>query len=296
MLAHSEWYEAVQESGEILFEQLLDFDGDGIQEVIIGTNSMERKEAILHIGEYNIEKEEWSSLHKETHRFLMFKEPRYYNALVGIRFEIGGEGEVYIKKGIMRKLHANPKYVNPACERAYTIFKTLRQNDWLLRIDVYDKRDIDKVSNQLEIGKPKETVKKKYIFEKDKITHYELYWDLNETTWPIEKIVKEVVLADIGGLNSLASAVFLLHAKEHVFYHLYDDRGLDVVAKDKEILRPIYEKYKDWILEYDRESPHAALPRSGAYGKLCAELVAHNQSASSRFLVIRKPLRKILCI
>lgn len=66
--------------------------------LIIGTNSMERKKAILHIGEYNIKKEEWSILHKETHRFLMFKEPRYYNALVGIRFEIGGEEEVYIKK------------------------------------------------------------------------------------------------------------------------------------------------------------------------------------------------------
>lgn len=169
---------------------------------------------------------------------------------------------------IIRKLYANRKYVNLACARAYTIFKTLRQNDRLLRIDVYDKCDIDKVGNQLEIGKPKETVKKKYIFEEDEITHYELYWDLNETIWSIEKIAKEVVWADIGGLNSLASTVFLLYVKEHILYHLYDDRGLDVVAKDKETLRPIYEKYKDWILEYDCESPHAALPRSGADGKL----------------------------
>lgn len=179
--------------------------------------------------------------------------PIFYNAPVGIRFEIGGEEDVYVKKGLMRKLHPNPKYVNQACARAYTIFKALPQNDWLLRIDVYDQGDINKVSKQLQIGKPKETVKKKYVVEEDEITHYELYWDLNEVNWTIEKIVKEVVLTDIGGLNCLASAVFLLHDKAHILYHLYDDRGLDVVAKDKETLRPVYEKYKDWLLEYDRE-------------------------------------------
>ena len=34
---------------------------------------------------------------------------------------------------------------------------------------------------------------------------------------------------------------------------MYDDRGLDIISADKEILGPIYKKQKDWILDYDRE-------------------------------------------
>src|SRR5699024_5727323 len=146
-----------------------------------------------------------------------------------IRFEIGGEEDVYIKKGLLRNLHANPKYVKQACERALTIFNELPQRDWLLRVDVYDKAEIDRVCKKLQLGSPQELVKKNYRDEEDDMTHYELYWDLNETKWSVERIVKEVVLADIGGLNSLASAVFLLQTKKYLLYYLYDDRGLDVV-------------------------------------------------------------------
>ena len=179
--------------------------------------------------------------------------PIFYNAPVGMRFEIGGEEDVYVKKGILRTLHPNPQYVKEAIERALTIFNSFPQNDWLLRIDVYDQREIGQVCKKLQLGVPQETVKKEYLLEGDEMTHYELYWDLNQMNWSIEKLIKEVVLADIGGLNSLASAVFLLHTKEHILYYLYDDRGLDVVAQDKETLLPLYEKYSNWILDDNRK-------------------------------------------
>jgi len=38
-----------------------------------------------------------------------------------------------------------------------------------------------------------------------------------------------------------------------MIYHLYDDRGCDVIASNKENLRPLYEELNDWILDYDRE-------------------------------------------
>ncbi|QWH42413.1 DUF3885 domain-containing protein [Bacillus mycoides] len=33
-----------------------------------------------------------------------------------------------------------------------------------------------------------------------------------------------------------------------------DDRGSEVIAKNKEKIRDLYEKYKEWIPEYERES------------------------------------------
>lgn len=209
------------------------------------------------------------------------EQPIFYHAPVGIRFEIGGEEDVYVTKGMMRKLQPNPKYVNEACERALTIFNSLPQSNWVLRVDVYDKRDTDMVNKKLRLGTPKETVKKKYFYEEDEITHYELYWDLNEIDWSVERIIKEIVLADIGGWNSLASAVFLLHTKEHILYHLYDDRGLDVVAKNKEALRSLYEKYGDWILEYDREQIDFLFNKSGDKFELNELLTFLNQLEKS---------------
>ncbi|MBG9629275.1 DUF3885 domain-containing protein [Bacillus thuringiensis serovar andalousiensis] len=32
---------------------------------------------------------------------------------------------------------------------------------------------------------------------------------------------------------------------------MYDDRGSEVIAKNKEIIRDLYKKYKEWILDYE---------------------------------------------
>ena len=36
-------------------------------------------------------------------------------------------------------------------------------------------------------------------------------------------------------------------------YHLYDDRGLDVLGGSQKLLLPLYHQFHDWILEYDLE-------------------------------------------
>ncbi len=70
----------------------------------------------------------------------------FYEAPIGIRFEIGGEDDdENIKKGISRKLFPNPDYVNKAVERASKIFNVLPKKDWILRIDLYDYQEIKKI-------------------------------------------------------------------------------------------------------------------------------------------------------
>ena len=186
--------------------------------------------------------------------FDSLENPIFYNAPIGIRFEIGGEDDVYIKKGMTRKLHPNPKYVNKAVERASRIFDALPRKDWILRIDLSDEREIKKILKVLQLVPSHEKVLNKYEEDGEKMTHCELYWSLNDIDWSSETIIREIILADIGGLNCLVSAVYLLHPNENVLYHLYDDRGLDLVAKDKRMLYPLYERFNDWILDYDRET------------------------------------------
>jgi len=35
--------------------------------------------------------------------------------------------------------------------------------------------------------------------------------------------------------------------------HMYDDRGLDMIAANREVLISIYRTFNDWVLESDRE-------------------------------------------
>ena len=46
--------------------------------------------------------------------------------------------------------------------------------------------------------------------------------------------------------------IYFVNIDRKLIFHMYDDRGLDIIAADKETLRPIYERHNDLILNYDR--------------------------------------------
>ena len=47
--------------------------------------------------------------------------------------------------------------------------------------------------------------------------------------------------------------IYFINVTRKMIYHLYDDRGCDIIASNKEDLRSLYEDLNDWILDYDRE-------------------------------------------
>ncbi|MED4452137.1 DUF3885 domain-containing protein [Metabacillus fastidiosus] len=44
--------------------------------------------------------------------------------------------------------------------------------------------------------------------------------------------------------------VFFINITKNIIFYIYDDRGCEVIASDIEAIRPIYEKYNDWVDEY----------------------------------------------
>jgi hypothetical protein len=48
--------------------------------------------------------------------------------------------------------------------------------------------------------------------------------------------------------------VFFINLSKDTIFHIYDDRGCDIIASNKESIRPLYQLYNDWILEYDKEA------------------------------------------
>ncbi len=55
------------------------------------------------------------------------------------------------------------------------------------------------------------------------------------------------------GIRGTYIDIYFVNITRKIIYHLYDDRGCDVIASNKEDLRSLYEELNDWILDYDRE-------------------------------------------
>lgn len=188
------------------------------------------------------------------------KHPILYNSPIGIRFKIGGEESVYLNEGTSEYLIANPEYISAAFDRAKVIYKNLPHKPNILRIDCYpdDSSAQKQIQTICQIGNmplPHEQVVTpfKWYEDDDTVSQLQLYWDLEKIPFSPDRILQEIIKADIGGYHGFASNVYFTDTHNSILFHLYDDRGADLVTNDKEILRPIYEKLNSWILDYDRE-------------------------------------------
>ena len=69
----------------------------------------------------------------------------------------------------------------------------------------------------------------------------------------MDVLFREIIWGDLGGVLAFTSSVYIVDVENHVILHLYDDRGLDIVAYEKNTLSPLYKKLNEWILDYDRK-------------------------------------------
>ena len=66
-------------------------------------------------------------------------------------------------------------------------------------------------------------------------------------------ILEGIANADHWRFPALSSRVYFVNPRTHVIMHMYDDRGLDMIATTKPALVSIYREFGSWILDYDRE-------------------------------------------
>lgn len=179
-------------------------------------------------------------------------QPLFYNCQYGIRFEIG-VGDVYDEGMTPRKA-----YVENALSRAMTIYNSGVKNPALLMCEIYPESEKDKKNFEILFSRkvipilPQEEYSHIIDIDDNIIKQTQLFWDLKKSKIPVEKLFREIILGDIGGSKEFISSIYLFDIENHVVLHPYDDRGLDIVAYDKNTLTPIYNKLYKWILDYDR--------------------------------------------
>ena len=144
-----------------------------------------------------------------------------------LHFAVGGEEKIYL--GDHRK--PNGAYIENAVDRAMAIYEALPGRPDLLRIDGCPALPFLPPPGEQYRGS--------------------CYWGLPKEPPFLRKLLREIIRSELdpAGIEALASGVYFLDACRNVLYFLYDDRGCDVTAPDRETLRPLLDRCGQWLNE-----------------------------------------------
>lgn len=192
---------------------------------------------------------------------LELRPPLFYNWDIGIRFELGLDYDV-------KHAYENSPYLKGVYKKAITLFKSLHspKDDIYIVVDVNDFADSKSFKHKLNIFskyiKEKSVLSKlqhhiiPYIFPEDNeggtfSTHR---FVLKCKTSDIEFIpmIKAISNKDMGLKPSIIHRVYFINVNKDTIFHVYDDRGCDLLATLPDTIREVYEEYGDWILDFNR--------------------------------------------
>ncbi len=226
-------------------------------------------------------KQEYRQYLSDNFKGLRLRTPLFYSWDFGLRFNLqtgetsnssrqvlDGEGNVIPLVGDTD----TDEYFQEVTKRASTIFQSVFADSdkiFLVFMDYKYKRRKIKFSNYTfkQIDKLKKTevifTKEKRLYEPDdkfdirniaiikltvaRINQKNILTAIGNSDFPPRK----PRLDNNGFLTS--KEIYFVNIDKKLIFHMYDDRGLDLVSADKETLRPIYKKHNDWILDYDRK-------------------------------------------
>jgi len=201
-------------------------------------------------------------LEKEYPR-LKLKAPLFYNWEVGIRFELG------IDIGLDH-YYPNSPYIQGAFQRAVKLFEAVHSpEDTILIVLDNDNLD-DKKKYRRKLKNFPRYVEKSllykvqyeklpYIYFEDEeaiLNNYQTHrftLKCKVADLRYKPLLKDICSVDLGISSRICSLrVFFINLDKKTIFHVYDDRGCDLIAPSPEVIKDIYINFNDWILDYDR--------------------------------------------
>lgn len=208
------------------------------------------------------------TIKQEYHQFLdtnfkglKIRKPLFYSWNFGLRFDLQ-----------VGKTNTE-EYFKEVLNRTSTIFEATFDNSdnvFMVFMDYKYKRRKVRLSNfvfkQIENLKKSEISysKEKRLYEKNDKFDIRNVAICKLTT---NRINYKSILSAIGNTDFLSrqprldqkgiftsKEVYFININKKLIFHMYDNRGLDLISTNRETLRHIYQKHNNWILDYDREN------------------------------------------
>ena len=84
-------------------------------------------------------------------------------------------------------------------------------------------------------------------------TEYRLTWALLQPlAFDVASMFQAIANREQTGSPKVRSGVYVIDPSKRVIMHMYDDRGLDVIATELDTLRPLFETFNEWVLDNQR--------------------------------------------
>lgn len=192
---------------------------------------------------------------------LEIKMPLFYNWDLGLRFDLQQEFTNPVctdDDGYFKEVYHRAKNLFDFCfnkeDQVYVaIFsykwrkQRIRKSNFIFKLfkdQSHPKLEFSKISNRYESNE-----KWNRLIIKKKVENID-----------IDNLVKGLCNTDFPMMKpSISEEVYLININKKLIFHVYDDRGLDILATNKKNLLDIYNNFDSWILEYDREKIKAQL-------------------------------------
>ena len=218
-------------------------------------------DSIIKVGETNLTTyDQFMSNHFPN---LILRPPLFYDWNVGIRFELGDSNAYDLDPNL---------YMERVYKRAIELFKAINEiNDEI--IIVTNAFFAYKLKNKVKrVNLYRKYIKSKHLLRNLKLNvipdvfadedeipdelnntyRYMINCNVNELDY--SNLIKAICNQDVGIKPSIYHDVFFLNIRRGTIYHIYDDRGCDVISNSISGIKDIFLKYNDWILNNDRES------------------------------------------
>ncbi|WP_050180110.1 DUF3885 domain-containing protein [Domibacillus robiginosus] len=186
--------------------------------------------------------------YRELFGGLPLEKPFFYHAPAALRFELGKPGSF-----------GAPNYMNRVYERSFTLFEEIFQPHEEIWMVVYKHRLGSRHKRtsvfRTYVHKPAWSVIEGGLWrEEDGAKTDRLIGKGQVRHMRYRHLIRALSHVDVGLKPAVAEECFFIHPIKRIVYHLYDDRGLDIAAASAHSLRPLYNKYNGWLLDYDREA------------------------------------------
>ncbi|WP_187128452.1 DUF3885 domain-containing protein [Brevibacillus massiliensis] len=198
---------------------------------------------------------------KMTYSTLELKKPLFYNWSIGVRFELGGNDLIDFNKRMEQIYY-----------RTQTLFHKLnKDNHEIFLVSFLDSWDDEPITKNepVLLNSLKRYVSSEGLISKiSKIRVPFRYPDLDDDfdtqtyRYCLKCKVEDIdssnfleALANqyVGKVPYVIGDTYIINTTNNTIFHLYDDRGIDVISNTREAIKALYQECNEWILNYDKK-------------------------------------------